>query len=52
MGKALLCLLPVSANYAKMLSQNDFAEPNWDGLTVLHPIVICGLTYGAQVELL
>jgi hypothetical protein len=45
MGKALLRLSPVSANYAKMLGQNDVAEPNWHGLTVLHPILICGLTY-------
>jgi len=38
MGKAFPCLLPASANYAKMLGQNDFAEPNWHGLTFLHPI--------------
>jgi hypothetical protein len=26
--QALLCLLPTSANYAKMLGQNHFAELN------------------------
>jgi hypothetical protein len=40
MCQALLCLLPHSANYAKMLGQNHFAEPNWHVLTFLHPIFI------------
>jgi len=40
MCQALLCLLPHSANYAKMLGQNHFAEPNWHVLTFLHPILI------------
>ncbi len=38
---ALLCLLPPSANCAKMLGQNHFEEPNQHGLTFLHPVLIC-----------
>jgi len=49
---ALLCLLLVSANCAKMLGENHFAKPNLYVLTFLHPILICRVTYQALVELL
>jgi hypothetical protein len=32
---------PVSTNYAKILGQNHAAQPNWDVLTFLQPILIC-----------
>ncbi len=35
-----------------MLGQNHFAEPNWHVLNFLHPILICRVTYWAQVEFL
>jgi hypothetical protein len=34
-----------SANCAKMLCQNHFAEPNQHALTSLHPISICRVKY-------
>jgi hypothetical protein len=43
--QALLCLLPASANYAKMLGQNHFAELNQHVLTFPYPILICKVTY-------
>jgi hypothetical protein len=49
---ALLCLLLVPANCAKMLGENHFAKPNLYVLIFLHPILICRVTYQAPVELL
>jgi hypothetical protein len=31
-----VCLLPASANCAKLMGQNNFAEPKWHDLTFLH----------------
>jgi hypothetical protein len=36
---------PTSANCAKMLGQNHFAEPNWHALIFFHPMLICRVTY-------
>ncbi len=46
---ALMCLLPASANCAKLLSQNHFVESNWNGLTFCDQILICRVTYWAPV---
>jgi len=42
---ALMCLLPASANCAKLLGNNHFAEPNWHVLAFLHPILLCRVTH-------
>jgi hypothetical protein len=42
--KALVRLLPASAQCADMLGQNHFAEPNWHVLTSLHPILMSSVT--------
>jgi hypothetical protein len=34
-----------------MLSQNDFPEPNQHILTLIHPILLCAITYGAPQEM-
>jgi hypothetical protein len=40
-SSALVCDLPISTNSAKMLGQNHAAQPNWNVLTFLQPILIC-----------
>jgi hypothetical protein len=42
--KALVRLLPASAQCADMLGQKHFAEPNWHVLTSLHPILMSSVT--------
>jgi hypothetical protein len=37
-GVAVPCFLPASANYAKMLGQNHFVEPNQYVLTFSPPV--------------
>jgi hypothetical protein len=42
---ALLRILPATAKFAIMLSQNDFPEPNQHVLTFLHPIFDCAASH-------
>jgi len=45
--------VPATANYAIMLSQNHFLEPNWHVLTFLDPTILpCRITYWAPLEML
>jgi hypothetical protein len=37
----LLSQTGISTNSAKMLGQNHAAQPNWDVLTFLRPVLIC-----------
>jgi hypothetical protein len=45
-----MCLLPASANCAKMLGSNHFAEPNQHVLTLLHLTLICRVAYWAHTD--
>jgi hypothetical protein len=52
MCTALMCILPASANCAKLVGNNHFAEPNWHVLTFLHPILMCRVTRWAPLGIL
>ncbi len=45
-GVEICWLLPTSINYAKMLGQNHFVEPNQQKILIfLHPILMCKVAY-------
>jgi hypothetical protein len=39
------CVLPATAKYTIMLSQNHFHKPNWHILSFLHRNLMCRITY-------